>query len=164
MKYLAVDLGDARTGLASGDSVTRIVTPLEVLDVPVRERGGEALLEAIANAAAEHLSPPGSPHAGGLVVGLPLNMDETEGPRAASVRAFAARLAAKTGHRVQFHDERLSSAAADWSMVRSGMTRGQKKQRRDALAAAGILRDFLGGSAGTPADNAPREPEGPSTI
>jgi putative Holliday junction resolvase len=70
-------------------------------------------------------------------------MDGTEGPRAKSVRVFAERVAKATGRVVHFHDERLSSVEADWKMARSGLTHGQKKARRDALAAAAILQDFL---------------------
>ncbi len=97
---------------------------------------GEELLAGI-GAAVEDFGPDA------LVFGLPLNMDDTEGPRAKLVRAFAARVAERTGLEVRFQDERLTSAEADWSMARSGMTRGQKKNRRDALAAAAILRDYL---------------------
>lgn len=139
MRYLCIDLGDKRTGLAVGDAQTRLVSPLEVLEVPLAQRGGEALLDALAKAVDEQLgAAPGE-----LVVGLPLNMDDSEGPRASLVRAFGARVATRCGRQVRFHDERLSSAAADWSMARSGMTRGEKKQRRDALAAAAILAGFL---------------------
>ena len=141
MRYVAIDLGDKRTGLAIGDTITGLVTPLDVLEVPVAVRGGEALLEALAKAIDDQLGAASAKN--GLVVGLPINMDDTEGPRAKQARAFAARLAEKTGFSVEFQDERLTSAEADWSMARSGMTRQQKKERRDAIAAAGILRDFL---------------------
>lgn len=140
MRYVAIDLGDKRTGLAVGDSQTRVVTPLVVLESPVAARGGEQLLDDLARAIGEQVGPRGEAE---LVVGLPLNMDGTEGPRAKLVREFAARLERKTGRPVRFQDERLTSAEADWGMARSGMTRGEKKSRRDALAAAVVLRDFL---------------------
>jgi putative Holliday junction resolvase len=141
MRYLAVDLGDARTGLAVGDDQTRIVSPLEVVECPSGLCGGDALLDLIVKALESVAS---ARSACEIVVGLPMNMDETEGPRAKIVRAFADRLAARTGRRVHLQDERLTSSEADWSMARSGLTRREKKQRRDALAAAAILRDFLG--------------------
>jgi putative Holliday junction resolvase len=149
MRYVAIDLGDKRTGLAVGDAITRLVTPLAVLESPIAVRGGEQLLEDLAKAIAEQLGPAAA-GAGELVVGLPLNMDGTEGPRAKMVREFAARVEKKTGRVVRFQDERLTSAEADWGMARSGMTRGEKKSRRDALAAGVVLRDFLAaqGSAG----------------
>jgi putative Holliday junction resolvase len=160
MRYVAIDLGDKRTGLAVGDSVTRLVTPLAVLESPIAVRGGEQLLEDLARAIEEQLGKSeaareresgsgaggwGAAVGGGgeLVVGLPLNMDGTEGPRAKMVREFAARLEKKTTRVVRFQDERLTSAQADWGMARSGMTRGEKKSRRDALAAGVVLRDFL---------------------
>lgn len=141
MRFLAVDLGDKRTGLALGDDETRLVTPVGVVEVAISVRGGEALLETLARSVKEQLGERKSP--GELVVGLPLNMDGTEGPRARIVREFGARLAAACGRAVHFYDERLTSADAEWSLARSGLTHGRKKQKRDALAAAAILRDFL---------------------
>ncbi len=146
MRYLAIDLGDKRTGLAVGDSDTRLAGPVGVLEVSIEHAGGEALLAAIAAATLEQLGPPSNPGAIGraeLVLGLPLNMDGSEGPRSRTVREFAARIAARTGYPVRFQDERLSTADADWTMARSGLSRKQKKARRDALAAAAILTDFL---------------------
>src|ERR1043165_9718801 len=119
MRFMAIDLGDKRTGLATGDSETRVVSPLTVLDVAVNVAGGVALLEAIARAVEQHLGParpPGFAAAnspwrlespGELVVGLPLNMDGSEGPRAKVVRAFARRIEQRTGRTVRFQDERL---------------------------------------------------------
>lgn len=116
--------------------MTRLATPLSIVEIPAsRER---ELIDAIARAARDHLA------AGdGLVLGLPLNMDDSEGPGAARARAFGTRLETALGRQVTLHDERLSSADADWRMAQTGLTRGEKKQRRDALAAAAILRDFL---------------------
>jgi len=141
VRYIAIDLGDKRTGLAIGDAQTRLVTPLQVLESPIATRAGEQLLDDLAKAIDQQLSPHAKAE---LIIGLPLNMDGTEGPRAKLVRDFAARIAAKTGRTVRFQDERLTSVEADWGMARSGMTRGEKKARRDALAAAVVLRDFLG--------------------
>src|SRR5690606_34893250 len=78
-----------------------------------------------------------------LVLGLPLNMDGTLGPAAEKTQAFAETLLEATGLDVYLVDERLSSAAADEAMARSGLTHGQKKARRDALAAAAILRAYF---------------------
>lgn len=142
MRYVAIDLGDKRTGLAVGDSVTGLVSPLEVLEVPLAGDGGGSLLKAISNAIVEQMGPAGRGR-GGLVIGLPLNMDGTEGPAAKRIREFGVRLAEATGRAVAYQDERLTSADADWATSQSGLTRGQKKARRDALAASAILRDFL---------------------
>ena len=137
MRYLAVDLGAKRTGLAAGDDMLRLVQPVEVIEVP----RGPALEAALARAIERH-----GPDA--LVVGLPLNMDGSEGAAAADARAFGAALAACTGLTVHFHDERLSSFEADQRMARSGRTHREKKQLRDALAACAILEDFLRASRG----------------
>ncbi|MBL8764448.1 MAG: Holliday junction resolvase RuvX [Phycisphaerae bacterium] len=151
MRYLAVDLGDARTGLALGDDATRIVSPRGVLEIPIARAAGNALLDAVRRAFVES-------GAGGIVMGLPLNMDGSEGPRAKGVRAFASRLAERCPVPIELHDERLTTAAADWAMARSGLTHGQKKTRRDALAAAELLRDFLSRRA---ADSGPHVPANP---
>lgn len=136
MRYLAIDLGDKRTGLAVGDAILRVASPVDVLEVPAARRAGADLIDALCASAREH-------GASALVVGLPMNMDGTEGPRAKVVRALAARLSAHASLPLHFQDERLSSAQADWQMARSGLSRGQKKAKRDALAAAAILKDFL---------------------
>lgn len=132
MRYLAIDLGDRRTGLAAGDDVVRLVQPVEVLQVP----RGPALLDALARAVDRH-----GPDA--LVVGLPLNMDGTEGGSARSVREFGALIAERTSLPVHYQDERLTSFEADERMARSGRTHREKRELRDALAACAILEGFL---------------------
>lgn len=133
---MAIDLGDARTGLATGDTVTMLVSPAGTLEVSIKAAGGDELLRAIAKAVALH--GPGT-----LIIGLPLNMDGTEGPRAKSVRAFSQRIAELTKLPIAFQDERLTTAQADWDMARSGLTRGQKKAKRDQIAAATLLTDHF---------------------
>ena len=132
MKYLAIDLGDKRTGVAVGDDDTSVVSPLTVIeasDVDERWRRVRTVVE-------EH-----APDA--LVVGLPLNMDGSDGPRAKSARAFANELHDLTGLPVHLTDERLTTFAADHQMARTGLTHAQKKRHRAALAAGQILQDFL---------------------
>lgn len=137
MRCLAIDLGQRRTGLAIGDDATGMVEPLRVVEVRREVNDApEALVREVRRAIEEH-------GADALVVGLPLNMDDSEGPPAKDARAAGAALGEALGLPVHFQDERLTSAEADWSMARSGMTRKRKKQLRDALAAAAILRDFL---------------------
>ncbi len=132
MRYLAIDLGDRRTGLAGGDDETGLVTPIGVLEVPT----GPPLLEALDDAVASH-----GPDA--LVVGLPLNMDGTEGPGAKQARELGEAMAVRCGRPVHYQDERLTSFGADQKMARSGRTHKQKKKLRDALAACAILEDYL---------------------
>ena len=132
MRILAVDLGDKRTGLAVGDDVTGIASPLGRLEGPPDER----LAAQIAEAARDH-------EADVIVLGLPMNMDGTEGLRAKLVHGFGEMLSKQCDVRIDTFDERLTSAEADWQMAQTGLTHKQKKQRRDALAAAAILRGYL---------------------
>jgi putative Holliday junction resolvase len=135
-RYLAVDVGGKRTGLALGDTLTRMAMPVEVLHVP----RGPALLDMIAKAVKAH-----APDA--IVMGLPLNMDGSEGSAVEQARAFAAEVQARTGLAVHLQDERLTSFEADQRMARTGRTHGEKKELRDAIAAAALLEDFLRTSA-----------------
>jgi len=152
IRYICIDLGDKRTGIATSDSLTRIVSPGNVLEVPVTADGGKELLAALIAQTREVVGANITDLE--FVVGLPLVDEGREGPRAKVVRAYIARFVKaftesfRTEPVIHFQDETLTSAAADWSMQRSGMTRGEKKQRRDALAAAIILRDFLGEEGG----------------
>lgn len=132
MRYLAIDLGDRRTGLAVGDDNTNLVSPVAVIEI----RRGDALIDAVL--AQIHEQEPDA-----IVIGLPLNMDGTEGDRAQIARAFGEALAQRCTLPIHHQDERLTSFAADEQMARTGRTHRQKKELRDALAAAEILRDFL---------------------
>jgi putative Holliday junction resolvase len=137
MRYVGIDLGDRRTGLAVGDPQTGVVTPLSTVDVPLAHRTGRDLAHAITRVIDDQVGP------AELVMGLPLNMDGTEGPRAKVVRGFGALLAALAARPLHYQDERLTSAEADWAMAGSGLTHAQKKARRDGLAAAAVLGDFF---------------------
>lgn len=132
MRYLAIDLGAKRTGLAIGDAITGLVQPHRVLGVPM----GDALLAALQREATSI-----GPDA--IIVGLPINMDGSEGPAAVAVRAFAGRLGERTGLAVILQDERLTTFAAEGRLDRSGRTHKEKRELRDALAAAEILSDYL---------------------
>jgi len=146
-RWLAIDHGTRRIGLAVSDPSGSIASPLEVIPAAPQQ----AVFETVTNYAADYETT-------GVVVGWPLNMDDTEGPQGKLVRQFAAELAAATNLDVRLWDERLSSATADGKLA--GLyTRKQKKARQDAVAAAAILQDFLsqGGPdcAPTPADARP---------
>ena len=132
MRYLAIDFGDKRTGLAVGDDELRIASPVAVIQTGAAEQCLTRLVEAIDRHGAD-----------ALVVGLPLNMDGTEGAAAEKCRALASQLAEQCGLDTHLVDERLSSDHAEGKLDRSGLTHGQKKLRRDALAAATILQDFF---------------------
>jgi len=139
VRYLAIDLGDKRTGLAVGHAETGIITPLKVIALPNDQR----LIDAIVQEIKEH-------QAEALVLGLPLNMDDTEGPRAQLVRRFADQLKEQVEVPIHFQDERLTSFAAEQSLARTGKTHKQKKDIRDALAAVEILHDFFESSSSKP--------------
>ncbi len=132
MRYLAIDLGDKRTGIAVGDDETGLASPVATLPVAV----GPALLHALLDEIEKH-----SPDA--LVLGLPLSMDGSEGPRARQTRAFGVQIEGATERPLFYQDERLTSYAADKRLAGSGRTHKQKKKARDALAAVEILEDFL---------------------
>ncbi len=132
MRYLAIDLGDRRTGVACGDDILKLPAPIEVIDAKSRE----VLLARIEKLVREY-----GPDA--LVVGLPVNMDGTEGPRAKLARDFADECAKRFAIKAIMQDERLTSFAAESALNRSGKTHGQKKNIRDALAACEVLKDFF---------------------
>lgn len=142
-RWLGIDHGVKRIGVAVGDAAGAIVTPLEHLSA-----GDVDLAGRIAKLAAEY-------DAVGIVVGWPLLADDSEGPQARLARRFAADLAEQTGLDVRLWDERLSSFEADERM-KGRYTRKQKRRRHDAVAAATILEDFFNGdgpaSATRPAD------------
>lgn len=132
MRYLAIDYGGRRTGLAVGDDLTKQAGPVGMIETA----DNATLLRELRQAIDDY-----GPDA--LVIGVPYNMDGTAGPAAKKVEALAMLLEQATGLQVHRMDERLTSYEADQRMRQSGLTHGQKKQRRDALAAAAILRDFL---------------------
>lgn len=132
MRYLAIDLGQKRTGLAVGSDVTRLATPVGMIE----SRDDKHRLEQLADAIAEH-----APDA--IVLGLPLSADGSEGPAAKQMRRLAEQMQQRFNLPVHLVDERLTSFSADQRMNQTGLTHGQKKARRDALAAARILQDFL---------------------
>ncbi|MCH2147500.1 MAG: Holliday junction resolvase RuvX [Phycisphaerales bacterium] len=132
MNYLAVDLGDKRTGLAVGDEIVRIVRPIAVLEAPI----GNQLIQEIHSVVKEH-------GVDCIVMGLPLNMDGSESQRSKLTRSFAENLQECIKIPIMFQDERLTSVAAEEHLNQSGKTHKQKKKVRDALAAAEILKDFL---------------------
>ena len=142
MRTLAIDLGSKRVGLALSDEGGRFATPLEVLTVSSPRQAADAVLKVAADEGVRR-----------LVVGLPLNMDDSVGPQAKKTVAWAAGVATRAGLPLVFVDERLSSFEAEQHLAdrkRGGerMTRQMKKERLDAIAAAGFLQAFLDGQLG----------------
>ncbi len=130
MKYLAIDYGLKRTGLAVCDPSQTICSPLAVLD------STKDIINKLADIiAGENIE--------AVVIGLPLNMDDTEGPQVKKVRDFADKLKAAISIPIHFQDERLSSFGADEKLGMTDLSPAEKKRRRDAVAAADILQNFL---------------------
>jgi putative Holliday junction resolvase len=139
MRTLAIDLGTRRVGLALSDESGRFATPLHVLTVNSPDDAVSPILDVVRKEGVQR-----------LVLGLPLNMDDTVGPAARKAIEWGQALAAKSGLPVLFVDERLSSFDAEQQLIdrkRAGekLTRAQKKQQLDALAAASFLQAFLDG-------------------
>jgi putative Holliday junction resolvase len=132
MRIAALDVGDARVGVAISDELGLTTRGIGV----VRRRGGVHDLDAIAR-----LLEPYAPSR--LVVGLPLNMDGSEGTQATKVRRFAARVAEHTGLPVELWDERLTTVEAEELMHQTGVARRKRRGLVDQMAAAGILRAYL---------------------
>lgn len=130
MKYLAIDYGDKRTGLATCDEGEIICSPLKV--VVSDGRLADNIVSVIEEYGIE-----------GVVVGLPLNMDGTEGGQAKKVREFAEILEKQVNVPIFFQDERLSSFDADEKLAGAELTNKKKKKVQDALAAASFLQGFL---------------------
>ena len=144
MRYLAIDYGEKRTGLAVGDDVPGLATPLGMIET---RRSEERLRQLEVAIQAQ------GPDA--LVLGLPLNVDGTDGPEARQARTFAGTLRQHFGLPVHLVDERYSSEAADAQLNQAGWRGRQKKARRDAVAAATILSDFFTMNQRPPAEPLP---------
>lgn len=133
MKILAVDYGDARTGIAISDLLCSIVGSTTVIHSRNQDKTLEKILELVAQNAV-----------GELVVGLPKNMDGTEGPRAELCRAFAARLEEATGLPVKLWDERRTTVEAHNILSQHNFHGKKRKDTVDAVAASLILEGYLG--------------------
>jgi putative Holliday junction resolvase len=136
VRYLGIDLGRARIGLALADDVLRAARPLAV----VPRRGDETDVHALRELAETY-------EVTRAVLGLPLNMDGSEGPSARMARAFADRLRAGLGVPVELQDERLSTFEAESRLRERGLSAREMKGRVDAEAAAVILQGWLDGRA-----------------
>jgi putative Holliday junction resolvase len=130
MRYLAIDYGLKRLGLAVCDAEEIIVSPLCMIT------NAPKTLEQLANIIQEN-------QIEAIVMGLPLNMDDSEGPQAKCTREFSKQLLEMISIPLHFQDERLSSAAADDLLADSGLSFKKRKEKRDMLAACDILQEFL---------------------
>ena len=132
-KVMAIDYGDARTGVAFSDPLGMLAGETTVLESWNHEKLVNALVELARSRAADP-----------VVLGLPRNMDGTEGPRAEKCRALAAELEER-GLRVVLVDERRTTVEAHAILSEAGKHGKQRKQRIDAVAATLILETYLNG-------------------
>ena len=147
MKWLAVDYGDARTGLAGCDASETITSPITP---QIEEKSMNKVAAAVVQGAAAR-------GAGGIGCGLPQNMDGTEGSRAAKSRRFAQRLANAAGCPVVLWDERRTTVSAA-AILADNDTFGQKrKERLDSVSAAVILESFLNWRSHHPGEEPPEQ-------
>lgn len=147
-RLLGLDVGGKTVGLALSDGILMVATPLMTLRRTKFARD-VAILQGVI---VEH-------GVGGLVIGLPVSMDGTEGPRCQSVRQFARNLLALIDLPMAFWDERLSTAAVERMLIDEvDMSRRRRRQVVDKLAAAYILQGALDALAVQARRAAPREP------
>jgi putative Holliday junction resolvase len=127
-----LDLGTKTIGIALSDRLRTVATPLETLTRRKFTVDAQALLALTTRR-----------EVGGLVLGLPRNMDGTEGPRAQSTRAFARNLARLTDLPLTFWDERLSTVAAERALLEADASRKRRAEVIDHVAAGVILQGML---------------------
>ena len=127
-----LDFGEKTIGVAVSDRFLSVATPLSTIRRRKFGLDAEALLKIVAER-----------EIGGLVLGLPRNMDGTEGPRCQSTRAFARNLSRLTDIPITFWDERLSTVAAERALLEADTTRKRRSEVIDHVAAGYILQGLL---------------------
>ena len=131
-RLIGLDLGEKTIGVALSDTLLSIASPLTAL----KRRNFSANAEEILRLMEQH-------GVGGLVIGLPLNMDGSDGPSAQSARAFARNFAARSEAPIVLWDERLSTAAVTRTLLEADSSRKRRAEVVDKMAAAYILQGAL---------------------
>lgn len=131
-RLLGLDLGSKTIGLALSDIRLTIASPMETIKRKKFTLDAERLLTIIKEQ-----------NVGGLVLGLPKNMDGSEGPRCQSTRQFAKNIAEKTNIPISFWDERLSTIAVTRTLIEADASRKRQGELVDKLAASYILQGVL---------------------
>jgi len=134
MKVLGLDLGDKTLGIAISDALGMTAQPRETFTFKTNHYK-HAIEYIVAFLKKENIS--------SIVLGLPLNMDNTEGKRAELSRQFAKKLESAAGVKVILWDERLTTMQADRILIDGGVRRENRKNHIDKLAATLILQSFL---------------------
>ena len=139
MKIMAIDLGDARTGVAVSDTLGMLTGQTSVIESWNKEKTAQLVAEAYRKSGAERLG-----HGvGELVMGFPRNMDGSEGPRADLYRAFAAKLEELINQPVVLWDERRTTIEAHQILSDNNCHGKKRKKTVDAVAASLILEGYL---------------------
>ena len=138
-RLLGLDVGEKTIGLAVCDPSMTIASPEQTLRRGKRFRDDAALLKEVIERRG----------IGALVIGLPINMDGSEGPRCQSMRQFAENVLSHMDIDIAFWDERLSTAAVTRTMLDADLSRRRRAELVDKLAAAYILQGFLDAMATT---------------
>lgn len=133
IRMLGIDYGAKYIGFAVGDTDAGIASPVETIEA------GSAISDQVRAV----LTVTGEYDVDAFVVGLPLNMDGTEGEQAKITRAFGDALAQTSGKPVHYWDERLSSHSAQELLAPAELTRKKRKSVEDSVAAQVILQGFL---------------------
>lgn len=141
-RILGVDSGDRRIGLAVSDETGVVACGLGTAVVSGRSGAIEEITNAARRAGADT-----------IVVGLPLNMDGTSGPRAEAARALAGELRLASGCRVELWDERMSTMQAERALLEGGMSRAKRRKARDRMAAQLILQSYMDAHADAQGDS-----------
>lgn len=131
-KLMGLDLGTKTIGVAISDGLRMAASPVETIKRQKFTQDAERLLVLIAQN-----------NVTGIVVGLPLNMDGSEGPRAQSARAFVRNLRQKVDLPMVFWDERMSTMAVTRTMIEADLSRARRAEVVDKLAASYILQGAL---------------------
>jgi putative holliday junction resolvase len=136
-RLLGLDVGTKTIGLALSDTTLTIASPMATLPRVKFAKDAERIRTIVTEQ-----------DVGGFVVGLPINMDGSEGPRCQSVRQFAANLLEKIELPLLFWDERLSTAAVTRTLLEADMSRKRRGETVDKMAAAYILQGALDAARG----------------
>lgn len=131
-RKMGIDYGDVRIGIALTDALCMISSPYEVY----KNKGEEDALNHIIELIKQY-------DVDGIAMGLPLNMDGTEGERAQIHRKFGEKLEELSGVKVDYIDERLTSAEAEEILISSGVRREKRKELIDKISAQIILQSYI---------------------
>ena len=131
-RVVGLDIGEKTVGVALSDLSRTVATPMETLTVRKFSKTATQILDICV----EH-------EVAALIIGLPINMDGTEGPRCQSVRQFARNLEAHFDMEMAFWDERLSTVAVTKTMLEADLSREKRSKNVDKLAASYILQGAL---------------------